>query len=1585
MGTEFDDTRHSEGASDASPATSRTAAPSPAALSSAAHAACPPTTFEAASAALMANPVLSRRSFVSAAAVAGALTFLGSVTYPSGTRVNAYADEAGNTHFSVYALNREEVPIMAMRETESGKVAVGGVSVTVTSLFNQKQLSVTTDDDGFAVINIRALSFESDDDSSPFYSFYGEVLACAAGCRDVYFPQVFIMSGVAADEDGVRANTIEIPVEADDGSAYLRYVTLDDIDALHSDEPAAVGDYNDIDHEIAVQVATANANASVQVALLIDGEEQARQTAVRDVSNPQFAKVTFVDKYLRTIQPGQKVKIWFSAEGEAARAVELPLSFVKAIVPFGGVDSSKSLTCGFDPLGQRDVRPSWPISMFFDIEDTFLLGIPGIPVDIFDDPYGNFGISITIATMPGYKSINGERKADDTFVKWGGGRGLGAGIAQLGKALKENFETDKQAYSGLGKQNLFCGTAPATKTVTAQVEFTALAFGSCTEDGDGNHKGTLDFGAGYKLGVDGSYGAQFAVLGFPFYWNIDWKFFMQCRLSAGMAFDGWFKNIQWNHHYAGGIAVQFVFVICAEAGLTLAAGLRGIVGVGVRGYVRFTLNLKFDRSTPDTFIHGQSWIEANLQLVIQTLIGSKAFPIFAKPWRYDICDTDKKTAALDAANQMLNEALRNIDLSDAKMFAQSALGAVSEFEATMKDAAALEAAQDKVLAGSDGEVAIDAVSPATYTRTRMGVPDGESPVIVAPGPASATGFANPYAALSSTGRLKAGFTGTSDLAKTGTLEDFATVSTYNPHLGLIPTEQKLIYGDVYSNARLRTVSAYPRPNVEPERHTVMARIVTVNTPAGGGAHARTRVCLRSWDAEDHAFSDEQIVDFAVDGVDPENRYDVDFDFEVHVDPGMDGLPDLTYATLAITSVIVEDKEDDEELLHDELAARQFITFVVWCIDAELPVRVASLKSKLDEGVATYHPRAIIQKSIGSGGSTGWVQGRRCSFYYYHDKAGSEAESGIYVTTLNLLGLVVRDFDLALADNTNVAFPVSNRTLVGGTFEVASEEDSAYISEGVYDKRLHTLLAWSGAAGEEDVSFVRSFRFEDENMDCDDQVEIADVASFSRRQHEACDTVFSYFKTSSVVREKKNNVVRFDAATRKLVAGEVDGYSNEARCIATADGKRMYAVRINDGAPGGSALTEDVAAAVADGAKFYSATHYNPETGANFGGCSMTSTTTEPVYQLFESRWIESLGAYHEFYPIARLAFPPDSVDVLTCSGGARDFVMTSITDAESAKADIYQVSVPDVLAVQCEDVKAESPFAAAGGTVGFYVDVKNVGNALITGFTVTVTDPAGAVVSEQEYADLREYHQPAAENYHTVRDENEQPVLDDAGMVVSEVVEDIRDTSGILWPGFRRTYRFSFIMPEGYEGSTEFEVHLSNPRSNPYADESSADAVLANITDAKASLAALAGVDEEPATLCAQADHLSWLEADEFSESLFGANVQQIADPRRRPLTVGAENTSGVASGFSAMPAKYEVESTPIDNGGKDVPVDGSGNGSGSGSGNGSSSGNGSGGKSAAKTGDGMGAAAVAAAAVAVGAAGMAAKAAKESAEAAEE
>ena len=1565
---------------------------------------------EAAAGALMANPQLSRRSFVSATAVVGALTFLGSVSFPSGTVVNAYADEDGGTHFTVYVLSRYEVPIMALRQTDSGKVGVGGVNVTITSSFNQKQLNVTTGDDGFAVVNVRPLSFECDEDDAPRYSFYGEVLAQKEGCHEIYFPTEYIISGVSPSDDGTRPNVIELPIETDDGSPYLRYVTLDEIDVLHSDAPAYVGDYSDIDHTFDVQVCAPDTSAAVSVELLVDDQQAGSKAATRSASDPKFANATFSDNYLKNITPGQKVKVRFQVGSDPAISATLPLEFKQAITLLQKSHDNQALNIAYEPDGQRDTRPSWQFNWLFGQKSSYTFGIPGCPIDFWSDASGNFGGSITIFSYTFIKDKNGENKLkpEDKF-KWFGGKAGSAAYDAWKSGVTDSWKSVEEAYSGLDKNNLFCGKSAKTKTLAVSLDVSAMLSGSSSivsTEPVYETSSTVDLAFAAKLALNSSCGWQFSVVCIPVYANIDFKVFFQLKIALGLAFKNWWQNVQWGHHYNGSFMPQIVFLVTVEGGLTIAAGFRGIIGIGIRGYVKGIDKSTFDRSSSEHFYHGQVEATANLEFVIQSCIYSYTLPIFDPPGEIFSLDTWDPPKSLTLDGAFVAGSGYDIDLSKAKMFTQEAMTNAAEFEGTVDEVASgsgsesVTAASAAAVATTDGEGAgtgtgtdsgtgtgsdadsgsdegstegFTSGSPATYKRRKLRVtPEGSGTGLVSPGPASAEGFASPYAGLDgSSGKLMSGFTGTSDLAKTGTQSDFAGVTTYNPRLGLVPCGQEMLYKDVYSNARLRTVACSTLYGADAEANTITARVVTSTVTDGDATYARSRICIRRWDASKHAFDEEQVIDFNVDGVLPVNRHDVDYDFEVMMDAYPDAAPHL-HVIAAITSLVVD---GDKEMPYDDAIASQFVTLVDWNVSAGKCVAAKSLYSELKEnGIASYHPRTLLQTRIPKYG----VENFNVCFYCFKSDPNNAANSGVYAYAFNLLTQRFL-FEVPLNLSAVSGFTGTESDIVKGTFDVTNHRDNKFDQAkgeaGSFDNRFHSLIAWSGTVNGTAASFVQSVRFNANGAVADGQVLLPEATSFSRRKHEftdyeqvpsrdKVDTAYVYFESSAYMAEKKNHVVQYDAGTGKLSAVEVDGYSTDSHCVVTADGKRMYTIHINDGCS--NAVDDDTLELINKGAEVFSSSHYNAKTGANFGGSSYTNTVAEPVYQLFESRWIESLGAFHEFYPIARLAFPPNCMTVLTCGDGRRDFVMTDVTDVEAAKCDVYQVTVPDVLAVQCESAQPETPYAAPGDAVPFVLNVSNTGNALITGFTVTVTDDADKVVFTQTYSDLRDYLRPSAENYHSVREADGTIAQNEDGSWKSEFVEDIRDESGILWPGFIRSYLFTFTLPEGYEGATEFYVHLSDPRSNPYANEASADTVFSQVNAAKASLAAAATDGGSASTLRAAASHLSWLDADEFSESLFGAEVQQIVDPRRHPLAFTVQETTGLASGFSALPAVYEVE------GGKKSDGSGNGNGNGNGSGNGSA-------KTAPSTGDGLGVAGVAAAAVAVGAAGVAAKAVKDS------
>lgn len=1438
---------------------------------------------------LMPNPTVSRRTFLSATAVVGALSFLGSLISPKGTVVNAYADEAGNTHFSVYVLGKDEIPVMAMRQTATGNVAVSGVKVTITSLYNQKQVSVTTGADGFAPVHIRDLSFQCEDDDADSYAFYGSVTAQAEGYRDIRYVEEYFESAVPAAQDGSRPNALEIPLEVDDGSSYLLNVSMDDIDILHSTAPAQVGDYNDIQHTVSVEIVRAATSAStdVPVSLIVDDAEWASTTAIQDVDNPKVSKASFTDYYLSKIQAGQKLKLCFQVSGEKAKTVTLPIEFEPAIIlegAFGSGSGSGKLQCapGID-IAEQVERPGL-ISMawFFGESDTFSYGIPGLPIEFFSDVAGNFGFAITALTWQFYKSKDGEKITDTKKLKkYGGKAGMAAMDSWREKTMEYALDNLLDAY-GSANDNHGFGASKFSRSLSFSFELTVRGTAKCQyvdkEAKKGEVTGSAFLGANGRFGLDIAFGWQLVLLYLPVYVNVDLSGSFTIRLGLGLNFKDWLLDPQWDT-----TGISIVVVACVQAGLSVGLGIRGLVGIGVRGYASATGSLNVHKeNNPTAIVTGAA--EAGLQLFIQSLFFYKSF-LICHPAYTDISNREKSVAAaLDNMQNLVDPS--NLDLSDARPVSQGALLATKEFESAASTTPEVNAAAE---AGDEATVGVSHAMPETFTRTRDRILVARHP-LVAPGPQSAQGFASPYGALDANGEVLLGASSsfTSDLAAADHQNAFKSVKTYNPRLGLVPVEQEILYDKVFGNSHVRTFVGSSCYSSSPEKNTVMARLVTVSIPDNAGqTWTRTRVHLRPWDAEQGKFGGEQVLNFKVDGLDAKDRYDVDFDIDVREYDGQ------TILAIAVTSIKVAGNEGID---YNTAADRQFVTFLTWDIaNGELLWSKSLYTVLAEQSRSTYHPRALFQGAHATGVDL-------VCFYYQRKEVGATSDEGIFASAYeNLYDDNYTPFTpRGVEDSICICPNDSGSQYAGENYEIAC---AARADTKNPDYMITARIAVARQSKNGDVA-ITAVKY---GLRCwtEDTLTLNEVASISPLGKQDSPHLFSYTFDSDKPGEKLNHVINYDAATRKLSAVETSGYTTDSNIFASADGKRLYTVRLSEGS--NNKLDDDAQAAIDAGAMFSSSVHYVPQTGANFGGAATDSDQREPVYQLLESRWIESLGAFHEFYPIARLSFSPDNSSILTCANGRRDFVMASLTglpqmeDAADnpevdVKADIYHVSVPDVVAIQCEGVAVTSPFAAAGDTVTYEVEVSNIGNCLVNGFTVTLRDSDGNVVDEKVCDDLREYLQQSPDNYHPVYEDGEA-VVDEDGSVVTEFVEDIRDTSGILWPGFLRKYRFSFTMPEGYEGETSFNVQVSEPRSNPYANALSASEVL------------LAGSLSMPS-------HLSWLEPADFAEPVFGASLQSICDPRRMPFTLEQKAVSeAVASSFSAVPAVYQTDDQ-IDGGG---------------------------------------------------------------------
>ncbi len=1446
---------------------------------------------------LMPNPSFSRRAFIGGGLITGALTFLGSIVSPGGTVINAYADEAGETHFSIYVLGRDEIPVMAMRKTESGNVPVAGVKVTITSLYNDKQVTVVTGDDGFAPAHIRDLSFQCDEDDAASYAFHGSATASCDGYRDVHFIKEYFESAVPPADDGTRPNVLEIPMEKDDGSSYLLNVSLDDIDILHSSVPMQVGDYNDIEHTVTVEVArTQGFSGDVEVSLIVDDTEWARATAAPDSSNPNVRKASFTDYFLSKISRGQKMRVRFAAAGEAAKTATLAVEFEQAII-FAQATDKLQCSPGMSLQETADRPDLFGMAWFFGESDGFSFGLPFFPLEVFSDASGNFGLSGTILSYQFYRSENGKTVdiPKDQRLKMAGGKWGWSGVDNWKqKTLDFALDNTEAAYADCTLDNDFLGSASFTRSLSINFDLSVMAYVKCEyidkQTMRGDTKGSGFLGVCGKFGLDYSGGNQFAIGFMPMYFNFDITASLQVRFGAGLVFKNWLEDV--SHDSWGS---PLIIIICAQAGVSFGVGVRGVVGVGLRAYASFTSSISISQTNNPTVIYSIG-AEIGFQIFIQALLFNKSF-VITPPTKFGpTTNAGKSLAAVQ--NPITEAALSDLDLGDAQMVSQEALKEMSEFSSTPVETDEADAAALTAETGREPADGVLTNAPETFMRTRNQVLFSRSP-LVASGPSHAQGFATPYGALSGNGDVLLGTSGTSDLAVTGTQADFRTVKTYNPRLGLVPVEQEILYDDVFSNAHVRTFVGPTDFNEDPEKNTVMARLVTVTIPGNAGeTWTRTRVYVRLWDAQARAFGPEQVISFKLDGLEPKDRFDLDYDLDV---VEIDG---KVLLAMAVTSVKLE---GDEKVAYDAAVDRQFLTFLVWNATDKCIVWSKSLYSTLTEcNRSTHQPHVIIQ---GMETPDTYV----ACYYFQRRNVEIAQDEGVYAAGYYILDSSPFIVSPRAGVDAYMCKMVNAHPTGAGTFEVVCPDRTDMMETYAnYSIVARSVIAQQATNG--DVT-ITSAKFGHYGSNDTDTLKLTGVASIAPLGTQGGKNLFTYTFESDVPCEKKSRVISCNDKY-KLADTETSGYTTDSNIFASADGKRLYTVRLSEGT--NNKVDDETQALLDAGATLYSSNHYSAQTGANFGGASTSSDVREPVYQLLESRWIESLGAFHEFYPIARLSFAPDNTSILSCADGQRDFAMASLTglpeigdedaDLSKVKADIYHVAVPDVVAIQCEGVSVESPFAAAGDTVALHVDVSNTGNCLVNGFSVTILDGSGQVIEQNTYSDLRNYLQESLDNYHPVRDESGKPTYDEDGSMVSEFVEDIRDTSGILWPGFLRTYRFTFVMPEGYEGETGFTVQVSDPRSNPFANELTADAVAANMLAANG----------EPS----MPDHLSWLSADDFAESLFGASLQTICDPRKFNFSVEQKAVSdAVASGFAAVPAVYQTDDE-IDGGGYE-PSDG--------------------------------------------------------------
>lgn len=748
---------------------------------------------------LLAKP-MSRRLFLSASAVVGVLTFKGSVL---GGTLQAWADESGQQHFVIYILSKTEVPIMVYDVSGASPVPVAGCSVTVGSWCTETSKTVVTDESGFAPMDVKELSFQRDDDAASVYDFWGSVSAEKDGYRQFYEGLSWIEAGTATAPDGSRPNTIEVPTQPDDGTPYLRALMMDDWDIQYvSDLSAYTRESNTADQVVKLQVASGRAGAQVAASVLVNGEEVRQATATASAEAPYVAELSFADKWLALLKPGDELSVRFGIQGGTTYSFTCPLAFEETTLlsEDGQIENlpiSPGLSSDQTPETREPVvMPDWMGRK----GDGAFLNLPFIPIQFFFDEAGRFGVAATLVQVNFLKKHNGEDLlAGKDRVK--SFKGL------TGKQAWENYKQDvsywidnwKEAY-GKGKDSepgssvQAFGTSKLTRDINARFALSAMGYGNVKKGvKTGTLYTTLDAGLCADLFVGFAFTQQLVICYVPVYWTFDVSANLKMKLLLGMAFEDCFENVDWSHHAPGNADIgcpAFVVAFHLEVGLAVGVGIAGVCSVAIRGYGYFHMDFTFDQVEGKPYPQMRFYLGGGVQVIAQCFFfKAVATPVYPADWvLYD--NTTTASASLTGQLEGVGQAPDFFTLPEEDM----QLVTDADLAAHMEAKGTWNAAGEAGLASPRFGLADRLMKSEAFERLRK--------------------------------------------AKAGAVNLFhakQSESAYNPINGLKPTIEELLWEGCYSNPRLRIVHTSEDSFTDDRCFMIRIAAVNVEVPASVNA------------------------------------------------------------------------------------------------------------------------------------------------------------------------------------------------------------------------------------------------------------------------------------------------------------------------------------------------------------------------------------------------------------------------------------------------------------------------------------------------------------------------------------------------------------------------------------------------------------------------------------------------------------------------------------------------------------------------------------------------------------------------------
>jgi len=743
---------------------------------------------------------ISRRTFISSAAAVGALHFIGSFFSPRGVTL-AFADDEGQTHFKIYVLNREQVPIMALNVRNGANTPLPGMKVTLTSLVNDKTVTVYTDKYGCAVANIRPLADNASDNSASSYGAWVRVESELKTWRRFIETKRLVESGIHADADGNMPNLIQVPSMPDTGTPYLSCLCLDGVDVQYLPQTVGLNAANDKEHTLEIRVEHTDKRESHINKWRFALRDRYTRSYITDYvyATPQndAAEATLTGVWLdgnHGIASGSTVQVYYSpVDNELMGLITLPLTFKNIELPMPGLEEDLMVSPGQEPSKDNKSCMGEFFDWFVCKNDTLNLGIPFVPMEIFIDIYGNMGIAATILTCTLYKYQDGKGGKVPKEERWKDftdNSGKAGWLTKFKEDMADNANRWlESAMDGDNGELKAFGASPVTSKLTVTFTLELQGYGSKSQNDEGDPHYHGDMAIITRFAVNYMAAQQLTVAFVPVYWMFDFKAQALFKLLSGIQFDKGFKNLDFGHQLAGEYSSQIavVFFMEIEAGFTVGVGVVGILSVGIRGYGNLSLIATTDTSgggedaiTPHISITGK----ANIQLAVQVLLFKKTIELTNwGPWDlYDNWDKDDAFTKMSGSNALpgnrfgsvssAEQDLRTAPITsgDMEQVSEESLAACAEFEGTLNSL------------GICTYGANTAGNPALLTSIKgspaLRVYDENGPSIH-----------DPYAGVHPVAGVGSSF----------------GADGYNPLRGIHPTTQTLLWQDVFSAPRAKVI------------------------------------------------------------------------------------------------------------------------------------------------------------------------------------------------------------------------------------------------------------------------------------------------------------------------------------------------------------------------------------------------------------------------------------------------------------------------------------------------------------------------------------------------------------------------------------------------------------------------------------------------------------------------------------------------------------------------------------------------------------------------------------------------------------